>query len=229
MGWINTAIGAGAGFMIGGPAGAAVGAGIGSGVDTNQAIADRADSSNAWSASQYANRYQTTVKDLEAAGLNPMLAYSQGAGTAPTAQQVQFQNPVSAGFQAYQQYTGGQQSIATAGQAVHMNDQIDALTTKIEAETKNVTEQGIVLIQTAKMLDRQANLMDKQGLSQEVQTKVLGQTLHNLQQDGVLKGFDIDAIKKFDNFGREYKQYAPIVDLMKSILLPRSGGITINK
>jgi hypothetical protein len=218
MGWINTAIGAGAGFLVGGPAGAAVGAGIGSGVDTNQAIADRADSSNAWSAAQYASRYQTTVKDMEAAGLNPMLAYSQGAGTAPTAQQVQFQNPVSAGYQAYQQYSSGQQSLASAGQAVHMNDQIDALTTKIEAETKNVTEQGIVLIQTAKMLDRQANLMDKQGLSQEVQHKVLTETVNNLRKDGILKQLDVDAAKSLDNIGRQSQQLKPVVDILRSIL-----------
>jgi hypothetical protein len=39
---------------------------------------------NAFSAQQYATRYQTTVKDLEAAGLNPMLAVTNGAGSAPT-------------------------------------------------------------------------------------------------------------------------------------------------
>lgn len=45
---------------------------------TNQANA------NAFSAQQYATRYQTTVKDLEAAGLNPMLAVTNGAGSAPS-------------------------------------------------------------------------------------------------------------------------------------------------
>lgn len=39
---------------------------------------------NAFSAQQYATRYQTTVKDLQAAGLNPMLAAQTGAGSAPT-------------------------------------------------------------------------------------------------------------------------------------------------
>lgn len=40
----------------------------------------------AFSAQQYASRYQTTVKDLQAAGLNPMLAVSQGPGSAPVGQ-----------------------------------------------------------------------------------------------------------------------------------------------
>ena len=38
----------------------------------------------AFSAQQYATRYQTTTKDLQAAGLNPMLAVAQGPGSAPT-------------------------------------------------------------------------------------------------------------------------------------------------
>jgi hypothetical protein len=41
--------------------------------------------SNAFSAEQFATRYQTTVKDLNAAGLNPMLAYGQGGGSPPSA------------------------------------------------------------------------------------------------------------------------------------------------
>jgi hypothetical protein len=52
---------------------------------TNQANWDIAQSNNAFSASQFASRYQTTVSDLQKAGLNPMLAYGQGGGSPPTA------------------------------------------------------------------------------------------------------------------------------------------------
>ena len=54
---------------------------------TNQKNWDISQANNEWSAQQYATRYQTTVKDLTNAGLNPMLAYSQGPGNAPVAQQ----------------------------------------------------------------------------------------------------------------------------------------------
>lgn len=37
-----------------------------------------------FSAEQYAKRYQTQVADLKAAGLNPMMAYGQSPGSAPT-------------------------------------------------------------------------------------------------------------------------------------------------
>ena len=51
----------------------------------NKRAVDLANQANQFSAQQFATRYQTTVKDLEAAGLNPMLAYSQGGGSPPTA------------------------------------------------------------------------------------------------------------------------------------------------
>jgi hypothetical protein len=60
-----------------------------------------ADEANAFSAQQYATRYQTTVKDLTQAGLNPMMAYSQGPGNAPSGQQAQgIENSVSTAVEA---------------------------------------------------------------------------------------------------------------------------------
>lgn len=49
----------------------------------NRRAADAAEQAQGFSAAQFASRYQTTVKDMQAAGLNPMLAYSQGGGFSP--------------------------------------------------------------------------------------------------------------------------------------------------
>lgn len=49
----------------------------------NQYAEDRQADAQNFSARQYATRYQTTVKDMQAAGLNPMLAYTQGVGNSP--------------------------------------------------------------------------------------------------------------------------------------------------
>lgn len=100
MGW-DGLIGAAAGYAIGGVPGMAAGAALGGTMDTNAANKDIAASNNEWSAAQYASRYQTQVADLKAAGLNPMLAYSQSPGSSPTAQQVQFQNPMSSAVEAH--------------------------------------------------------------------------------------------------------------------------------
>lgn len=55
-----------------------------SGITNNMFANYRQNDAQAFSAEQFATRYQTTVKDLEAAGLNPALAYQQGGGNAPT-------------------------------------------------------------------------------------------------------------------------------------------------
>lgn len=70
---------------------------------SNDANRDIANQANQFSAQQYATRYQTTVKDMQAAGLSPMLAYSQGAGSAPSGQVGHAQqNVVSSAVDAYQ-------------------------------------------------------------------------------------------------------------------------------
>jgi len=84
----------------------AIGGGVLGYLGAREANASReniADRANAFSAQQYATRYQTTVKDLSQAGLNPMLAYSQGAGSAPSGQQAQgIENTMSTAVEGYQ-------------------------------------------------------------------------------------------------------------------------------
>jgi hypothetical protein len=217
-GGLGTALGAGIGFAIGGPAGAAWGAGLGGGLDTNADNAERADSSNAWSASQYATRYQTTVKDLKSAGLNPMLAYSQGAGTAPTAQQVQFQNPVSSASQSLSQYAGAEQSFASANQAQAAVKQIDATVDKIKEETKNIPVEGDRLRFTIQLLAEQAARTAQQTQSETITQKVLAQTVSKLKNETTLLDLDVEAAKLLDNLGRESKQLQPVVDVVRSLL-----------
>lgn len=53
------------------------------GIADNLFAKNRQDSAQEFSAQQFATRYQTTVKDMEAAGLNPALAYQQGGGSPP--------------------------------------------------------------------------------------------------------------------------------------------------
>lgn len=55
-----------------------------SGKLNNDAAEERQDDAQAFSAAQYASRYQTTMNDMRAAGLNPGLAYGGISGNAPT-------------------------------------------------------------------------------------------------------------------------------------------------
>ena len=63
---------------------AGVGGSLLSGFLNNSAASDRQSNAQGFSAQQFATRYQTTTADMKAAGLNPMLAYQQGGGNAPT-------------------------------------------------------------------------------------------------------------------------------------------------
>lgn len=201
--------------------------------ETNQDNRDIAASNNAWSAEQYAKRYQTMTSDLKSAGLNPMLAYSQSPGQAPTAQQVTFQNPMSAATQGYQSVRGTEASstrdYASASQAEASIKQIDATVDKIKEETKNIPIEGDRLRYAIQLLAEQAAKTAQEGETQVSIRKQLAATVQKLHAESKLLGFDISATEKLDNFGREYKQYSPIIDLIKSIFQPRSGGITINK
>lgn len=71
------------------------GASLLGGMNTNSANQAIAQGQEDFQAQQYATRYQTTVKDMEAAGLNPMLAYSQGPGSSPSGAAIAMQNPAS--------------------------------------------------------------------------------------------------------------------------------------
>jgi len=84
-------------WLLGSAAGAA--ASFFGGERRNTAQADQAASANAFSAQQFATRYQTTTRDMEAAGLNPMLAYSQGGGAPPSGQQAQMQDTLTPAVQ----------------------------------------------------------------------------------------------------------------------------------
>lgn len=58
----------------------ALAGGLVTGLLNNSAASARQEDSQAFNAQQFATRYQTTVADMKAAGLSPMLAYGQGGG-----------------------------------------------------------------------------------------------------------------------------------------------------
>ena len=111
-----------------------------------QTNADRvriANDANAFSAQQYATRYQTQTQDMQAAGLNPMLAYQQGPGSSPTGQQAQVENPY-----------------ASAAEGYHQSKQRDLLA----AQVQNVNEDTEVKRSQAKINDEQAKLIGQQTI-----------------------------------------------------------------
>jgi hypothetical protein len=247
-------LGSAAGYALGGMPGALLGASIGGGIDTNQARADAAASANEFSANQYATRYQTQAKDMEAAGLNPMLAYMQSPGSSPTGQQYQVSNPYEGASQAYSsaynvERTGKQieaqtvlidadtvkrraetylvdaqekLTLSSADQSRAVVHKLEAEAQKIAEEIKNVPKEGDRLIALVKNLGESSKLIASQADTEVHRANQVKWLAVKTMLESDLLSFDVEAAKKFDNFGREYSQYRPIVDLIKSIFMSRS-------
>jgi hypothetical protein len=103
---------------------------------TNDANARASAEANALNKHMFETRYQTSVKDMQAAGLNPMLAYSQGGGTPPVMQPPPPKHDVVAS--AVGGFTGQMQREILKQQAINMAKEGELTSEKI-ATQKNLT------------------------------------------------------------------------------------------
>lgn len=211
---------------------------LGSALLGNMFAKDRQDTAQQFSASQFANRYQTTVTDMQAAGLNPMLAYSQGGGSPPGGTMSNSQVPDFGAVMNQAKLTSAQAAnieadtenkaaqgklyeaqaaaqMASAGQSTAMVGQIDATVKKIEEETKNIPLEGPRIKALTNMLADQANLMGEQGYTQKLVRDQLETIIKKLKSETTLLNLDIKAANDLDNIGRTSKQLEPIVQMLK--------------
>jgi len=168
----------------------------------NQANMDRQEAANAFSAQQFATRYQTTVKDMQAAGLNPMLAYSQGGGNAPSGQVgAPMQNSIGAGVDSYNRTkaTNAQaalqneqikvaetQANLNSAQASKVNEEAELIKTdrlKREQEVPYVQQQTKTSEQQASAYAQQAIASAQQAVQSQKQVEVLNQNIDNLKAE----------------------------------------------
>lgn len=166
------------------------------GKNRNDSQERQAAAANEFSAEQFASRYQTTTRDMQAAGLNPMLAYSQGGGVAPTGQQAQIQDTVTPAVQKYNEYKINSAQVANIN-ADTENKQ--AQSANIEADTVLKRAQSYLVAAQEGLAGASADQSRAQTSYLEFQAKKISEELKNIPKEGNR----LDALVK--NLGQEYK------------------------
>lgn len=213
-----------------------------SGLFNTSSAMDRQEAAQTFSAEQFSKRYQTTVEDMKKAGLNPMLAYSQGGGNAPSGSAASTSGMPDVGSSFSQSRLNSAQIAnieadtnnknessalirAQAAQAMASANQADAQTTKIgqevtnlKEEFKNIPLEGNRLREFANNLVSSSNLLLEQGMSQQQVRDHLRAVISKLNAETSLLDLDKEAADSLGNIGRESGQLKPVFDILRSIL-----------
>ena len=235
--------------------GAAVGGvtGLASTWWTNEKAAERQSDAQGFSAQQYATRYQTQVKDLQAAGLNPMLAYAQSPGSAPQGVAAPVQNPADsmskltgallqavlnsaqvANVQADTENKKATQDLidaqtgatrASAAQSEAQARVLDQTVDKIKAEVENTQtdterlKRAVELVYQQTQTARSQEILNTQNtLYTDYNIDYLKALVSKVVSETKLNQLDIDAAEKFNNMGREVKEWSPIIEIFKNVM-----------
>lgn len=146
----------------------------------SQAAERRQDDAQTFSAQQFATRYQTTVKDMQAAGLNPMLAYSQGGGTAPSGTSApggDFGKPGTS-------FNQGRLSSAQAASVEAGIDNVRAETDRIKVDTQLKRAQMMKEESQVPFYGASADELRSRVNLQESQAKKIAEEIKNIPAEG---------------------------------------------
>ena len=225
------------------PVTAAMAAKVGGSFLDNLFAKNRQEDAQAFSAQQYATRYQTQTEDMKKAGLNPMLSVSQGAGSSPqSSAATPGSNFTSALDKAQMEVLTSQarknnaeatitedvgldQAKATLNQTLQATGLTAAQIQKVNAETENaiaqlqnIKDENLKIKRAAELLYQQANLASQQQLSETQKYDVLKAQAKLIVAQTGLANLDIQAANALDNLGRTSQQLKPIVDILRVFL-----------
>ena len=215
---------------------------LGGNLLNNYFAGERQEDAQQFSAQQFATRYQTTVKDLQAAGLSPMLAYQQGGGSPPSSSAASAAGGADLGMVHLQSKMNAAQvanveadtenkrdssaliqaqiaeTLASAQGKGEMVSQIQATTNKINEEIKNIKSENIRIEATIHNLAEHTALLREQGKTESVRRAQIMGVIEQLRLSNLITSADYDAMVKSNFVGRLAREVKPIGDMTTDLL-----------
>lgn len=158
---------------------------------TNAMGASESGRVRAWQKDMYKRRYQMTVKDMKKAGLNPMLAYAQGAGSVPSGAMASFQNPAAAGVSsAVDAYEAGIQGEAADAEIQKKEQEVRNLESAKDLTDEQVRAMTYTIAEIQSRID--LNASTAQGVDYEnVKKSIIAHWVQSNESSLLLKEFGI--------------------------------------